>query len=297
MSAHPPEQRPILAAMWMSGSIVSFTAMAIAGRELKGLHDTFEIMAYRSVIGFLLVVASAAIMGRLSEISAKRLPGHLLRNVVHFTGQNLWFWAVTVIPLAQVFALEFTSPLWVILLAPLFLGEQFTKTRFLAALIGFVGILTVARPDFGALDAGVLAAAGSAVCFAVTGILTKRLTRAESIVSILFWLTAMQIVFGFTLALSDGTIRAPSAQTLPSLALIGVCGIVAHLCLTSALRLAPASFVMPIDFLRLPLIALVGAAIYDEPIEAPVLIGGGLILVANLLHVRAEARRKTRTDQ
>ena len=198
------------------------------------------------------------------------------------------------IPLAQVFALEFTAPLWVILLAPFLLGEQFTRARIVAAIIGFVGILTVARPDFSNPDAGVLAAAGAAVFFALTGILTKRLTRAESIVSILFWLALMQMIFGFGLALSDGSLRLPTAQTLPFLVLIGVCGIIAHLCLTTALRLAPASFVMPIDFLRLPLIAVVGAMIYGERIEAPVLIGGAMILVANLLHVRAEARRQSR---
>lgn len=148
--------RPLVAAVWMTGSIASFTAMAVAARQINGIHDTFEIMAARSLVGLCLVVAAAAALGRLAEISRLRLGGHLLRNVVHFTGQNLWFWALTMIPMAQVFALEFTAPIWVIILSPLLLGEPITRERVLAGLFGFGGILLVARPDFGALDFGVL---------------------------------------------------------------------------------------------------------------------------------------------
>jgi drug/metabolite transporter (DMT)-like permease len=112
------------------------------------------------------------------------------------------------------------------------------------------------------------------VCFALTGITTKVLTRRESIVSIMFWLTLLQLVFGAALALWDGVVRWPTAASWPWLVLIGVTGVVAHFCLTSALRLAPASFVMPIDFARLPLIAVAGAVLYGEAIDAAVLAGG-----------------------
>ncbi|HMO08935.1 MAG TPA: EamA family transporter, partial [Paracoccaceae bacterium] len=99
----------------MTGSIASFTAMAVAGRSVAGVHDTFEIMTWRSVIGLALVVGVAAALGRLDEIRRDRIPSHIARNLFHFAGQNLWFWSLTMIPLAQVFALEFTSPVWVIL--------------------------------------------------------------------------------------------------------------------------------------------------------------------------------------
>ncbi|MBN2630824.1 MAG: DMT family transporter [Rhodobacteraceae bacterium] len=278
----------------MIGSIAAFSAMAVAARQIGGVHDTFEIMAARSLIGFVLVVIVAATLGRLSEVGTKRLPGHLLRNAIHFTGQNLWFWALTLIPLAQVFALEFTSPIWVMLLSPLLLGEKITGVRALAAMIGFVGILIVAKPDLGAVNPGVLAAAASALCFALTNIATKRLTRAESIVSILFWLTAMQFTFGAVLAASDGQVQWPTTATAPWLALIGGAGVLAHLCLTSALRLAPASFVMPIDFARLPLIAVIGATLYAEPIAISLILGAALIIMANLINLRAETRKPHR---
>ena len=279
---------PLKAALWMSGAIFSFTAMAIAAREISHIHDSFEIMAARSIIGLVLVLVIGRAVGQLSRISTQRLSGHFWRNMVHFTAQNLWFWSLTMIPLAQLFALEFTAPIWVILLSPLFLGERLTVTKLAAAGLGFAGILIVARPDLTNLSPGVLAAAGSALGFAATSILTKRLTRDEAIITILFWLTAFQAVFGILAAAYDGQVNWPTAETLPWLGLIGVCGVLAHLSLTSALTLAPASFVMPIDFIRLPLIAVIGAMAYGEPIDPYVLIGGLVIFSGIWLSVRRE---------
>lgn len=275
----------------MSGAIAAFTGMAVAAREISAVHDTFEIMAARSIVGLGIVVLAGALTGQLGRISANRLWGHALRNAVHFTGQNLWFWALTMIPLAQLFALEFTSPLWVILLSPLVLGERLTGPRVLATLIGLVGILVVARPDLANLNPGVLAAAGAALSFAATSILTKRLTRKESVIGILFWLTVFQGGFGIIAAGYDGQVTWPTAQTLPWLGLIGFCGLLAHFSLTSALALAPASFVVPIDFIRLPVIAVIGALAYGEPLDPFVLAGGAVIFLGIWISIRAELRR------
>ena len=292
-----PIHRPMAAALWMLGSIAAFISMAVAGRAVSGVHDTFEIMTWRSLVGLALVVTISGVRGRLDEIRTDRLPSHVLRNIVHFTGQNLWFHALTLIPLAQVFALEFTTPIWVILLAALFLGERITRAKMVAATCGLMGIWLVARPDFAALDPGVVAAALSAVCFATTAILTKALTRGESIVSILFWLTLMQLCLGLIAAGWDGTMHLPTAMTLPWLALIGVCGICAHFCLTTALSLAPASFVVPVDFARLPVIALVGWYLYDESVGLGVWLGAGLILGGILYNLQATARAGVQLTQ
>ncbi|MDZ7904651.1 MAG: DMT family transporter [Cypionkella sp.] len=116
--------RPLAAVLWMLGSIASFSIMAIAVRELGDTYDTFEVMTYRSAISMVLVVTGAAALGKLGDIRANRIQRHFFRNVLHFTGQNLWFYAMMTVPLAQVFALEFTSPIWVILLSPLIFGEK-----------------------------------------------------------------------------------------------------------------------------------------------------------------------------
>ncbi len=237
-------------------------------------------------MGFVLVVVGAALMGQLGRIRAQRLGGHAVRNIFHFTGQSLWFWAITMIPLAQVFALEFTSPIWVILLSPLVLGESLTRRKLLAAALGFAGVWIVAQPDFTRIDPGVLAAIGAAFFFAATTLMTKALTREEAIVGILFWLTLMQAGFGFAAVLADGTITLPTLATLPWLALIGVAGVTAHLCLTSALSLAPASTVVPVDFARLPIIAAIGALFYAEPVEATLFLGAGLIFLGIWINLR-----------
>jgi len=280
----------VRAAAWMTGAIVSFSSMAVAGRIVTVELDTFELMLYRSLIGIVLVVTVGGLAGRLQEVSTRQIGLHFVRNVCHFTGQNLWFLAISLIPLAQVFALEFTAPLWVTALAPLVLGERLTRMRALAAALGFVGILIIARPNPAAIDPGALAAAGAAIGFAGSALFTKRLTATQSIVSILFWLTVMQAGLGLACAGNDGEIAWPSATTWPALAVIGFAGLVAHFCLTSALSVAPATIVMPLDFLRLPVIAIVGMVLYDEPLQAAVFAGAAVILGANLLNLRAEVR-------
>jgi len=284
----------VKAAVWMIGAIATFTAMAIAGRAVSFELDTFEIMMFRSFVGIVLVLVIAQAAGTLDQVTRRSLGLHGLRNVCHFTGQNLWFFALTTIPLAQLFALEFTSPLWVLLLSPLFLGERLTRPKFLAALTGFIGVLIVVRPDFTALDTGVICAAASAIFFAGTAIATRRLTRTETITCILFYLTVMQAGLGIVAAGYDGDIALPSAGSVPWLILIGCAGLLAHFCLTTALSLAPASIVMPIDFARLPVIAVIGALFYNEAIDLWVLVGALLIFGANYANIRLESRRVTK---
>ncbi|AXI56916.1 EamA family transporter [Sulfitobacter sp. JL08] len=274
----------------MIGSIASFSAMAIAGREVSSDFDTFEIMMYRSAIGIIIVSGLITLNGAWAQVRTQQAGNHVIRNVAHFTGQNLWFYAVTVIPLAQVFALEFTSPLWVVVLSPLILGERLTRVRALAALLGFVGILIVARPDASTLNAGIGAAAACAVFFAVTIMFTKRLTRTETISCILFYLTAIQLVLGLIAAGHDGDIALPTAQTLPYLVLIGCAGLLAHYCLTNALAIAPATVVIPMDFVRLPVIAVLGMVLYQEGLDIWVFVGALIIFAGNYMNIWVESR-------
>lgn len=280
------------AAFWMSGAILSFTSMAIAGRAVSFELDTFEIMMYRSFVGVALVIVVAGLAGTIGQVTRRNMGLHFVRNLSHFAGQNLWFYAITVIPLAQVFALEFTSPIWAILLSPLILGEKLRPIGLLAALIGFFGILIVARPNPQTLDVGQVAAACAAIGFALSALFTRKLTRTESITCILFYLTIMQAAFGILFAGFDGDIALPSATSVPWIVLIACAGLVAHYCLTTALRLAPASVVMPIDFIRLPLIAVVGMTLYSEQIDIWVLVGAAVIFAGNYLNILSQLRLK-----
>jgi len=283
------------AALWMTGAIVSFTAMAVAARAVSLDLDTFEIMMYRSLIGVGLVLLVSSLAGTRNQIALRKMGWHTLRNISHFAGQNLWFYSITVVPLAQVFALEFTSPLWVILLSPLVLGERLTPSRALAAAVGFLGILIVTRPSPETFQIGLLTAALAAIGFAGSAVFTRRLTRTETITGILFWLTVMQAVFGLACAGIDGDIALPSSANLPWIAVIAVAGLVAHFCLTTALGLASATVVMPIDFVRLPVIAIVGALVYGEGLDPFVFLGAAVIFGANYYNLRAETRTVTKT--
>jgi len=287
-SAAPAQ--PIKAALWMVGAIFSFSAMAIAGRAASFELDTFELMTYRSAIGLIIVLGVGAYVGTLGQITRRHLDIHLFRNLAHFTGQNLWFYAITVSPLALVFALEFTSPLWVMALAALFLGERLTSVKVLAGLLGFAGVLLVVQPGSSPINSGMITAALAAIFFATTAILTKRLTRTETITCILFYLTAMQLVIGLIACLVDGDMALPSLATLPWVVLIALCGLTAHFCMTTALSLAPASVVMPMDFVRLPAIAVIGMLFYAEALEWGVMVGAALIFVANFINIRHTQR-------
>ncbi|MGH1465354.1 MAG: DMT family transporter [Cognatishimia sp.] len=280
-----------LAAIWMSGAIVSFSAMAVSGRIVAAELDTFEIMMYRSFVGVLIVSIVTTATRNWSAVTTKDLGTHALRNILHFTGQNLWFFALGLMPLAQLFAVEFTTPIWVLLLSPLLLRTPLRPFALIAALIAFVGILIVAQPGKAPLGLGFIIAASCAVFFALTFIITKRLTTRHSTVCIMFYLTLMQAGFGVVAAGYDLHINVPSLSMAPYVILIGLSGLLAHFCITSALKIAPASVVAPFDFVRLPVIAVVGVMFFNEPMDIYVLFGAILIFLGNYLNILSETRK------
>ena len=283
--------QPLKAAVWMIGTMVSFSLMAISGRELAPELNTFEIMFFRSLIGLVLVVTIGTLYGTLHQIKTDRLGLHMLRNTAHFTGQNLWFLAVAFIPFSQVFALEFSTPLWVALLAPVVLGEALTRRRLLSVGIGFSGVLIVARPDFSQLNPAILAAMACAICFACSLMTTKKLTIDQSTTCILFWLTLMQLGMGLVAVVLTGSLSAPQGIDYIWVTTVSICGLTAHFCIARALALAPAIVVIPLDFLRLPLISLIGFLAYNEAFEWAVVFGAMLIFTAVLINLQAERQR------
>lgn len=277
------------AALWMLAGIFALSSVAVAGREVSANLDTFELMFYRSVLGVPIVWSLA--QWRQVALSTDRLALHLTRNSLHFAAQNLWFYALALIPLAQVFALEFTTPLWVILLAPFVLQEWLSRQGLIAVVLGFLGILVIVRPGLEPLSLAHGAALLSALGFAGTVLATKTLTATEPSLRVLFYMTTMQAALGLCFALPGG-MALPTVANGPWLLVLGLCGLGAHFCITQALSLAPAKLVSPLDFFRLPLIAVVGAFLYEEALELPVLLGGGLIIVGNLLNLRGARNSK-----
>ena len=281
----------IQAAIWMTGTIVSFSAMAVSGREISFELDTFEIMMYRSIIGLIIVILLAKLFKTHREITTQNLSLHFYRNLSHFTGQNLWFYALPLIPFAQLFAFEFSVPLWVMLAAPFLLGERLTNIRIISILVGFIGILIVTRPWLAGLAPGIIPAALCAIGFACSVIFTKQLTQKVSITCILFWLTSMQLLMAVICAGYDGDISLPSSSNFIWIIIIGIGGLLAHFCITKALQLAPATVVTPIDFCRLPVIAAIGYVFYNEALDIFIIGGAITIFIANYINIWSETKK------
>ena len=136
------------ASLWMLGAIASFCLMAVSARELDGHIDKFELLAIRSAVGIILLVVIMNVIKRPTLMFTKRMNAHLGRNFFHFIGQFCWLVGIGLLPLAEVFAIEFTVPLWVLILASLFLGEAITKRKALSVALGLLGVVVILKPGF-----------------------------------------------------------------------------------------------------------------------------------------------------
>ena len=274
--------------MWMCGSLASFIGMAIASRELSANLSTFQILFFRSVVGLVVV---AALLPRLwPEMRLMRsLKLNLLRNAVHFGAQYCWTLGVALLPLAEVFALEFTMPVWVAVFALLILGERITRPRLIAVGLSFLGVLVILRPGVEVMDPASFVVLIAAAGYGMSAVLVKLLTRSCSAGVIVAWMIVMQLPMGLALAVFDW--RPIVADNLPWMVLAGLTGLSAHYTMARAFRHLDASVAIPIDFLRVPLIALVGYYVYSEVVSPWLLVGAAMILVANYYGFRAEGRR------
>jgi drug/metabolite transporter (DMT)-like permease len=274
-------------ALWMGGAVLSFTAMAIAARELLRHMGTFEIVFLRSIVMLAIVLAMLPRAG-LASLRTRRFGAHFSRNTIHFLGQVLWVYSIGALTLATVFAIEFTMPMWTALLAWLFLKERLTFPRLVMLALGLGGVLLILRPGGGSFHPAALGMVLGSLCYASSFIFTKRLTSTDSALAVLFWMALIQLPLG--LALSMPAWVTPVARDLPWILGIGVGSYTAHYCMTRAVRIADASMVVGIDFIRLPLIATVGALAYGEALDPMVFVGAAIIFAGTWYGIRAEKR-------
>jgi drug/metabolite transporter (DMT)-like permease len=277
--------RPVArAALWMSGALASFMAMAIGGRQLAAELTTFQILFFRSLVG----LAAVAILLQRSgwaQVRTHVFRTHLFRNITHFAGQYGWFYGLALIPLTEVFAIELTMPIWTAVLATFMLGERMNRLRALAVAVGFAGVLVVLRPGFAVVNPAALAVLGSAAAYATSHVFTKRLSGTETPLAIIFYMTVIQLPLGLVPSLPDWV--WPSAAMWPWVMVVALTALSAHYCLARAFRLADATVVVPMDFLRLPLIALLGLLLYGEELKIWVVLGACIILFAAWLNLRS----------
>ena len=267
----------------MSGWLTLMLVIAVAGREAARELSVFQVMLLRSTLGMAMLWPLVRAAGGLTAVRTERLPQHVLRNAVHYAAQYGWFVALTLIPLAQVVSIEFTMPIWSAALAVVFLGERMSARKWFAVLLGLVGVAVIVRPHAGGLDTGQLIALASALGFACSIVLVKSLTRTDAAVAISFWMLVVQSAIGLVPALVVW--QWPSKTAWGWVVVVAFCGTYSHYCFARAMQHADATVVVPMDFLRVPLTALVGWLAYAEQLDLYTATGVGLILVGNMLNL------------
>jgi drug/metabolite transporter (DMT)-like permease len=281
--------------LWMTGALLSFSVMAVSIRALSATLSIIEILAVRAALGIAIIGVVVAARPELRHtIGTGRLGLHVVRNTMHFASQYLWAMSLLLLPLATVFALEFTMPAWTILLAPMLLGERMTTSRIGAVVLGLAGVLVILRPGIEAFQPAALLVLVAAFGYGAQNIATKKLTMTESTVAIVFWMNVIQFILALIIVALLGSglrfVGKIGADLLPAIAGLGSAGLFAHYCLSNAFRAGDASVVVPLDFLRIPLIAVVGWWLYAEALDVFVFAGAGLIITGIVWNLRSEAR-------
>jgi drug/metabolite transporter (DMT)-like permease len=275
----------------MAGSIASFLVMSVAGRATTAELNVFQILEMRSVIGFFMLLPLVYFAGGFAAMRTQRPLQHVGRNIAHYVGQSAWLYALTLIPLGELISIEFTTPIWTAILAVAFLGERLTRARIAAIALGLVGIVVIVRPGLDRIEPGHLVVLGAAFAFGISLVMVKSLTRTDNVVRIIFWMLIIQSAIGLAPALYFW--RDPSLELWPWILLIALTGASSHFCLAQALVYADATLISPIDFLRVPLSALIGWMLYQEQIDVYTALGAALILAGNLLNLQTRPAQDT----
>ena len=149
--------------LWMLGSMLSFSLMAISVRELSGHIGTLQILFFRSAISLFVIIIIIIILDKPLLFYTQRLRIHTLRNSFHFAAQYGWFIGLMILPLAKVIALEFTVPVWTAIIATLLLNEKLTIKKVISISLGLIGVLLIVQPGYGLFNPASLIVLGAAI--------------------------------------------------------------------------------------------------------------------------------------
>jgi drug/metabolite transporter (DMT)-like permease len=272
------------AALWMAGWLSLMLIVAVAGREGMRAMNVFQLMEARSILGLFMLYPLIRMNGGFSVVKTARVHVHIARNLIHYASQLGWFFALTLIPLGQVVAIEFTMPIWTAILAASFLGERMTVWKIAAIVFSLIGVIVIVRPATGEINPGQLIALAAAVGFGISIAVVKSLTRTEQTLAIIFWMLVVQSAAGFFPSLYVWT--WPPAYAWGWVIVIAFCGTFSHYCMARAMLYADATAVIPMDFLRVPLTATMGWLVYSERPDTFTVLGAALILAGNLLNLK-----------
>ncbi|WP_201594693.1 DMT family transporter [Psychrobacter fulvigenes] len=273
----------IRSTLWMIGALTSFCLMAVGARELNGQISVFQILFFRSIVGLLVLLPIILLSKKRGFLFPKRLNLHIVRNLFHFAGQYGWFLGIGLLPLATVFAIEFTVPFWTIIISYLFLKESITVKKIIAVLLGILGVIVIVQPSLEVAHYGSLIVLGAAICYAFSHVATKSLSNTEHPLTIIFMMCLIQAPLGLLLFIEGWT--TPVGVEWLWLTIIGLTALSAHYCMTKAMQYAEVTFVVTMDMFRLPLISLIGVLLYAEHFSVALVLGMLLIVAGNSVNI------------
>jgi drug/metabolite transporter (DMT)-like permease len=278
---------PVRGALWMSAAATAFALMIVLVRHLTQIFDPLEVVFFRNVFGLLAMLPWLTSQG-IGVLRTQHLGLHVIRAVIGIAAMVLWFTTLSLMPLAEATALSFTAPIFTSILATVFLGEVMRARRWTAIGVGFLGALIILRPGVEALDPIALLAVFTAGVWATSTILVKVMARTESAGAIVTYLTLFLTPISLVPALLVW--QTPTLGELALCVALGFAGSLGHICMTRALAATEATLVMPFDYLRLPLVALVAYFAFGEVADGWVWLGGGVIAASGLYITHREAR-------
>ena len=277
----------LLAAFWMVGTLTSLLTMAIAARELSDTITTVQMITVRNAVSFI-IICFLLQAGGWRQLQTQQPVTHFVRAVSHLVAQYAWIFGIAAIPITEVFALEFTGPVWTVVIASVLLGEKLNRFRVLTLVMGVIGVLVILRPGFRDPDPVMFIVIFSALCFALANVLTKKLVAGNSPLNIIFYVCVIQFLITVIPTLSVWVAPAPLEWLWMSV--MGVVSITAHYSFARAFSYADAMVVIPMDFLRLPLAAILGWILYREGLDLFVVAGALIMFAGNFINVLAEKK-------
>lgn len=269
-----------------------WAAMMVFARTLADKFSTFELLFFRNVVG-VLVILPWLVRGGLGVFRSRRPGLHAVRTILAYVGMFGLFYAVGRIALADVVALSFTQPLFIVVLAGILLGEMVSRRRWLATATGFVGMLVIVRPGFAEVGGATVAIIGSAVVYAGSNICIKVLMRTDTPTQALAWVNVMMLPLSAVPA--AWTWVTPDATEALLLLGVGIGGAIGVYFVSHAYNSADASAVVPYDFLRLPITAAAAYAAFGETVDEWTWAGAAVIFAATYSLARFESGSMRRT--
>ena len=273
-------------ALWMLASTIFFTAMTAMIRYLSGSIDPLEIVFFRNLFGLAVLLPWVMRHGMVS-LNTRRLPLYSLRALVGLIAMSCWFTAISRMNLGDAVALSFTAPMFATVGAILLLGEIVRVRRWVAVLIGFAGAMVILRPGFAEIPPAAYLVLLSAMMMGLSVCLVKLLARTEQVIAIVFTMVLMLTPVSLIPALFVW--QTPDPIQFAWLLAIGACGTLGHICITRAFSMAEATAVLPYDFLRLPLMAVLAWLVFDQVLDGWTGLGAAIIIGSSLYIAHREA--------